>query len=79
MVNWERIEAEESVLVHAMAITLVFEKNREHTYDKDIETGWLLLSTNDAYQRENDGFQMISHQFNTKHENQRASRQCLKT
>lgn len=62
---------EEGTLIHSTAKTLIFEKNREHTYDKDIETGWLLLSTNDAYKRENYRLWMINHQFNTKCENQR--------
>lgn len=32
-------------MIHATAITLAFEKNREHINKKDNETRWLLLST----------------------------------
>lgn len=43
-----------------------------------METGWLLLSTKDAYKRENYKPWGINHQFYTKCENQRASMAVFK-
>lgn len=67
------MEEKEDVLVHETAVTLALEKNREHTNEKDSKTACLLLSTNDAFKRKDERLQIISHQFDIKCENKRAS------